>query len=93
MAQRDVGTLCESLLSYLRELPSPIIPPCIYPQLQAAVALQQQQQQQATGQLENHLLSTTVGQTFLFLLALHLSALIKQLDVDVLLKNQHKKTL
>lgn len=51
-----MGALCESVLSYLRELPSPIIPPCIYPQLQAAVALQQQQ---STGQFEQQLFPTT----------------------------------
>lgn len=53
LGQRDVGALCESVLSYLRDLPSPIIPPCIYPQLQTTVALQQQVQLQAAGNSEH----------------------------------------
>ncbi|XP_015246582.1 PREDICTED: phosphatidylinositol 3-kinase regulatory subunit beta [Cyprinodon variegatus] len=39
-AQGDVASLSESILSYLRELPSPLIPECIYPQLQAAILQQ-----------------------------------------------------
>uniref|UniRef100_A0A8C7V1K5 Phosphoinositide-3-kinase, regulatory subunit 2 (beta) n=1 Tax=Oncorhynchus mykiss TaxID=8022 RepID=A0A8C7V1K5_ONCMY len=34
----DVGAVSECLLRYLRELPSPVIPPGVYPDLQAAVA-------------------------------------------------------
>lgn len=43
MCQKDVGHLSECVLRYLRDLPSPVIPACIYPHLQAAVTLQQQQ--------------------------------------------------
>lgn len=66
LGQRDVGALCESVLSYLRDLPSPIIPPCIYPQLQTAVALQQQVQLQAAGNSE-HPLSTCRTTIILYL--------------------------
>ncbi|KAM6919343.1 phosphatidylinositol 3-kinase regulatory subunit beta [Xenentodon cancila] len=41
IAQTDVGCLSESVLQYLRDLPSPVIPACVYPQLQAAVMQQQ----------------------------------------------------
>lgn len=47
--QQDVGPLSECVLCYLRDLPSPVIPPCIYPHLQAAVTLQQQVLQQSAG--------------------------------------------
>ncbi|CAL8311795.1 unnamed protein product [Gadus morhua 'NCC'] len=40
--QSDVCFLSEGVISYLRELPSPVVPACVYPALQAA--LQQQQQ-------------------------------------------------
>ncbi|KAM3604757.1 uncharacterized protein V6R79_015836 [Siganus canaliculatus] len=43
-SERDVGPLSECVLRYLRELPAPVIPSSVYPQLQAAVTLQQQQQ-------------------------------------------------
>uniref|UniRef100_A0A8C7MT05 Phosphoinositide-3-kinase, regulatory subunit 2 (beta) n=1 Tax=Oncorhynchus kisutch TaxID=8019 RepID=A0A8C7MT05_ONCKI len=33
----DVGTLSECVVRYLRELPSPVIPPGVYPDLQAAL--------------------------------------------------------
>ncbi|XP_072220618.1 phosphatidylinositol 3-kinase regulatory subunit beta isoform X2 [Leuresthes tenuis] len=46
--QRDISYLSESVLQYLRDLPSPIIPTCIYPHLQTAV-MQQQLQQSADG--------------------------------------------
>lgn len=49
MGQRDVGYLSESVLHYLRDLPSPVIPPCIYPPLQTAVMQQQILQQSADG--------------------------------------------
>ncbi|KAL6104356.1 pik3r2 [Pungitius sinensis] len=42
MCQKDVGYLSECVLSYLRDLPSPVIPACFYAHLQTAVALQQQ---------------------------------------------------
>ncbi|XP_067330041.1 phosphatidylinositol 3-kinase regulatory subunit beta isoform X2 [Channa argus] len=47
MCQKDVGYLSESVLHYLRDLPSPLIPACIYPHLQTAVTLQQQVLQQS----------------------------------------------
>uniref|UniRef100_A0A667YWI1 Phosphoinositide-3-kinase, regulatory subunit 2 (beta) n=1 Tax=Myripristis murdjan TaxID=586833 RepID=A0A667YWI1_9TELE len=37
--QSDVGFLSECVLRYLRDLPSPLIPTCTYPDLQAAVKL------------------------------------------------------
>ncbi|XP_060900344.1 phosphatidylinositol 3-kinase regulatory subunit beta [Labrus mixtus] len=46
MGQKDVADLCECVLRYLRDLPSPVIPDCIYPSLQTAITLQQQQLQQ-----------------------------------------------
>ncbi|KAM4604724.1 phosphatidylinositol 3-kinase regulatory subunit beta [Polymixia lowei] len=42
MGQSDVGFLSECVLHYLRDLPSPVVPACVYPDLQAAVTLQQQ---------------------------------------------------
>ncbi|XP_022610657.1 phosphatidylinositol 3-kinase regulatory subunit gamma-like isoform X2 [Seriola dumerili] len=42
MGQKDVGYLSECVLHYLRDLPSPVIPACVYPHLQTAVTLQQQ---------------------------------------------------
>ncbi|XP_014328802.1 phosphatidylinositol 3-kinase regulatory subunit gamma isoform X1 [Xiphophorus maculatus] len=39
-SQSDVGFLSESVLCCLRDLPSPVIPACIYPQLQTAVMQQ-----------------------------------------------------
>lgn len=47
--QEDVAAMSECVLHYLRDLPSPVIPACIYPQLQTAVTLQQQALQQSTG--------------------------------------------
>ncbi|KAG7214587.1 hypothetical protein INR49_010478 [Caranx melampygus] len=51
MGQKDVAYLSECVLNYLGDLPSPVIPPCVYPHLQTAVTLQQQQvlQQSADG--------------------------------------------
>ncbi|XP_076001267.1 phosphatidylinositol 3-kinase regulatory subunit beta [Genypterus blacodes] len=46
MSDSHVGFLSESVLRYLRDLPSPVIPACIYPELQTAVTLQQLQQLQ-----------------------------------------------
>lgn len=46
-SHRDVGFLSECVLNYLRDLPSPVIPVCIYPHLQAALVKQQQNVQQA----------------------------------------------
>uniref|UniRef100_A0A8D3BKV8 Phosphoinositide-3-kinase, regulatory subunit 2 (beta) n=1 Tax=Scophthalmus maximus TaxID=52904 RepID=A0A8D3BKV8_SCOMX len=40
MGQKDVGYLSECVLHYLRDLPSPVIPACIYPHLQTVVTLQ-----------------------------------------------------
>uniref|UniRef100_A0A672IKS7 Phosphatidylinositol 3-kinase regulatory subunit gamma-like n=1 Tax=Salarias fasciatus TaxID=181472 RepID=A0A672IKS7_SALFA len=40
-AQTDVCFLSESVLHFLRELPSPVIPACIYPHLQTAVMQQE----------------------------------------------------
>ncbi|PWA14009.1 hypothetical protein CCH79_00016996, partial [Gambusia affinis] len=48
-AQSDVGFLSESVLCCLRDLPSPVIPACIYPQLQTAVMQQQLHQQSLDG--------------------------------------------
>ncbi|CAN9503238.1 unnamed protein product [Ophioblennius macclurei] len=48
-AQSDVCFLSESVLHYLRDLPSPVIPACIYPHLQTAVMQQQILQQSADG--------------------------------------------
>lgn len=50
MGQKDVAELSECVLRYLRDLPSPVIPACIYPHLKTAVTLLQQQQllQQST---------------------------------------------
>ncbi|XP_028448391.1 phosphatidylinositol 3-kinase regulatory subunit beta [Perca flavescens] len=45
--QKDVGYLSECVLNYLRDLPSPIIPACIYAHLQTALTLQQQVLQQS----------------------------------------------
>nr|XP_019957231.1 PREDICTED: phosphatidylinositol 3-kinase regulatory subunit beta-like [Paralichthys olivaceus] len=45
--QKDVGYLSECVLHYLRDLPSPVIPACIYPHLQTVVTLQQQVLQQS----------------------------------------------
>ncbi|XP_034412214.1 phosphatidylinositol 3-kinase regulatory subunit beta [Cyclopterus lumpus] len=47
MCQKDVGYLSECVLSYLRNLPSPVIPACFYAPLQTAVTLQQQVLQQS----------------------------------------------
>ncbi|KAE8291081.1 Phosphatidylinositol 3-kinase regulatory subunit beta [Larimichthys crocea] len=47
MGQKDVDHLSECVLQYLRDLPSPVIPACIYPHLQTAVTLQQQVLQQS----------------------------------------------
>eukprot|EP00064_Thunnus_orientalis_P003747 superscaffoldBa00000318_g3758 len=47
IGQKDVGFLSECVLRYLRDLPSPVIPACIYPHLQTAVTLQQQVLQQS----------------------------------------------
>ncbi|KAM9322912.1 LOW QUALITY PROTEIN: phosphatidylinositol 3-kinase regulatory subunit beta [Pholidichthys leucotaenia] len=49
LVQRDVGCLSESVLRYLRDLPSPVIPASIYPRLQNAVTQQQSEQQSADG--------------------------------------------
>lgn len=49
MYQKDVGYLSECVLHYLRDLPSPLIPACIYPHLKTAVTTQQQILQQAAG--------------------------------------------
>lgn len=49
LGQRDVGFLSECVLRYLKDLVSPLIPACIYPQLQTAVSLKQQALNQATG--------------------------------------------
>ncbi|XP_047445038.1 phosphatidylinositol 3-kinase regulatory subunit beta isoform X1 [Mugil cephalus] len=51
MSERDVGFLSESVLHYLRDIPSPVIPACVYPHLHTAVTQQQQQvlQQSADG--------------------------------------------
>ncbi|XP_028328493.1 phosphatidylinositol 3-kinase regulatory subunit beta isoform X2 [Gouania willdenowi] len=49
MGQRDVGFLSEGVLNYLQDLPSPVIPQCIYPQLQMALMQQQVLQQSADG--------------------------------------------
>uniref|UniRef100_A0A8D2ZW76 Phosphoinositide-3-kinase, regulatory subunit 2 (beta) n=1 Tax=Scophthalmus maximus TaxID=52904 RepID=A0A8D2ZW76_SCOMX len=40
MGQKDVGYLSECVLHYLRDLPSPVIPACIYPHLQTVVTLE-----------------------------------------------------
>uniref|UniRef100_A0A8C4DPN8 Phosphoinositide-3-kinase, regulatory subunit 2 (beta) n=1 Tax=Dicentrarchus labrax TaxID=13489 RepID=A0A8C4DPN8_DICLA len=48
MRNEDVGSLSECVLRYLRDLPSPVIPACIYPHLQAAVTRQQQVLQQSS---------------------------------------------
>lgn len=53
MGQKDVGPLSECILDYLRDLPSPIIPACIYPQLQTALTLQQQALDQAAGRAKH----------------------------------------
>ncbi|XP_030628975.1 phosphatidylinositol 3-kinase regulatory subunit beta [Chanos chanos] len=37
MGQRDIHVLSEALICYLQELPAPIIPPSVYPDLRAAV--------------------------------------------------------
>uniref|UniRef100_A0A665UKX8 Phosphatidylinositol 3-kinase regulatory subunit gamma-like n=1 Tax=Echeneis naucrates TaxID=173247 RepID=A0A665UKX8_ECHNA len=42
IGQKDVVYLSECVLQYLRDLPSPVIPTCVYPHLQTAVTLQQQ---------------------------------------------------
>ncbi|XP_024908120.1 phosphatidylinositol 3-kinase regulatory subunit beta isoform X2 [Cynoglossus semilaevis] len=47
--QKDIGYLSECVLHYLRELPSPVIPACIYPHLQTVATLQQQGLQQSAG--------------------------------------------
>lgn len=47
--QKDVGYLSECILNYLRDLPSPLIPTCIYSHLQAALTMQQQVLQQSAG--------------------------------------------
>ncbi|XP_060941164.1 phosphatidylinositol 3-kinase regulatory subunit gamma-like [Limanda limanda] len=47
VGQTDVGYLSECVLHYLRDLPSPVIPASIYPQLQTVVTLQQQVLQQS----------------------------------------------
>ncbi|XP_028284349.1 phosphatidylinositol 3-kinase regulatory subunit beta isoform X2 [Parambassis ranga] len=49
MGQRDIGYLSENVLQYLRDLPSPVIPACVYPHLQTAVIQQQLLQQSADG--------------------------------------------
>lgn len=43
MSERDVGYLSEGVLHYLRDIPSPVIPACVYPHLHTAVTQQQQQ--------------------------------------------------
>lgn len=47
LSQKDVGFLSESVLHYLRDLPSPVIPACVYPHLQTALMLQHQVLQQS----------------------------------------------
>ncbi|TNM97849.1 hypothetical protein fugu_014095 [Takifugu bimaculatus] len=47
LGQKDVGFLSECVLRYLKDIPSPLIPACIYPQLQTAVTLKQQALNQA----------------------------------------------
>uniref|UniRef100_A0A665ULZ1 Phosphatidylinositol 3-kinase regulatory subunit gamma-like n=1 Tax=Echeneis naucrates TaxID=173247 RepID=A0A665ULZ1_ECHNA len=47
IGQKDVVYLSECVLQYLRDLPSPVIPTCVYPHLQTAVTLQQQVLQQS----------------------------------------------
>lgn len=49
LSLRDEGFLSECVLNYLRELPSPVVPVSVYPQLQAALSKQQQSQQTADG--------------------------------------------
>ncbi|KAM9718787.1 phosphatidylinositol 3-kinase regulatory subunit beta isoform 2-T4 [Menidia menidia] len=49
ITQRDISNLSESVLQYLRDLPSPVIPPCLYPHLQTAVTQQKVFKQQADG--------------------------------------------
>ncbi|CAI5641584.1 phosphatidylinositol 3-kinase regulatory subunit beta [Oreochromis niloticus] len=49
VVQRDLGFLSEGVLQYLRDLPSPVIPVCIYPHLQTALMQQQVLQQSADG--------------------------------------------
>ncbi|CAG01965.1 unnamed protein product, partial [Tetraodon nigroviridis] len=49
LGQKDVAYLSECVLRYLKALPSPLIPACIYPQLQTAVGLTQQALNQAAG--------------------------------------------
>ncbi|XP_041847274.1 phosphatidylinositol 3-kinase regulatory subunit gamma-like [Melanotaenia boesemani] len=49
VTERDLSYLSESVLQYLRDLPSPVIPACLYPHLQTAVMQQQLLQQSADG--------------------------------------------
>ena len=49
LGQKDVGFLSECVLRYLKDLQSPLIPACLYPQLQTAVSLKQQALNQAPG--------------------------------------------
>ncbi|MEQ2283451.1 Phosphatidylinositol 3-kinase regulatory subunit beta, partial [Ameca splendens] len=48
-AQGDIGYLSETVLHYLRDLPSPVIPACVYPHLQTAIMQQQLHQQSVDG--------------------------------------------
>lgn len=54
MVQRDLGFLSESVLQYLRDLPSPVIPACVYPHLQTAL-MQQHVLQQSAGTSDHRL--------------------------------------
>lgn len=49
LSHKDEAFLSECVLNYLRELPSPVVPASVYPQLQAALSKQQQNQQTADG--------------------------------------------
>ncbi|XP_033837710.1 phosphatidylinositol 3-kinase regulatory subunit beta isoform X1 [Periophthalmus magnuspinnatus] len=44
LSHKDVGFLSDCVLSYLRDLPSPVIPVSVYPYLQGALTNQQQSQ-------------------------------------------------
>ena len=50
LAENDIGYLSGSVLNYLSDLPSPVVPAAVYPDLQAAVTAQQQLLLQSTGQ-------------------------------------------
>ncbi|XP_056148967.1 phosphatidylinositol 3-kinase regulatory subunit beta isoform X2 [Lampris incognitus] len=61
LCQSDVGFLSECVINYLKDLPSPVIPACTYPDLQAAVTLQQQMlQHHRRKRLQSLLISTFV---------------------------------